>query len=241
MAELPSPAADRLRQPRWLDGRLVLGVALICVSVVVGANLVRAADRSTSVWKAVEHLAAGVRLVEGDVVQTRVRLFGDDRGRYVDATRGEHPAGLVLARDIGAGELVPAGALVAAGETAPTRLVTVPVSKSHALGGRLRRGDRVDVVATFRLGAQGSETRSILNAALIDGVLDTDAGFGAGDGYAVILQVPTELALAVASAVQTAELDLLLVQGAPGRTGDIGDSPVSGAPARRPTPSPSSR
>jgi len=241
VAELPSPAASRLRQPRWLDGRLVLGVVLILVSVVVGANVVRAADTSISVWKTSRSLAAGAVLVEADVVATRVRLFGADRARYVDATRGAHPTGLVLRRDLGAGELLPAGALVEPGTVAPTRLVTVPVSRSHALGGRLRRGDRVDVVATFRRGAAGSETRPIVKAALIEDVIDTDDGFGGGDGYAVILQVSPQVALLLASAVQTAELDLLLVQGTPGSPGDIGDMPVTGGAARSPAPSPSAR
>jgi len=237
VTEIPSPAATRLRQPRWLDGRLVLGVVLILVSVVVGANVVRAADKSVAVWRTKHALATGAVLTRDDVEPTQVRLFGDDRLRYVDAARGAHPAGLVLTRDVGAGELLPAAALVEASEVAPTRLVTVPVSQSHALGGRLRRGDRVDVVATFRTGAQGSETRPIIKAALIEDVLDADGGFGAGDGYAVILRVSPQVALQLASAVQTAEIDLLLVQGPPGRAGDIGDTPVTGGPGR-PSPSP---
>jgi Flp pilus assembly protein CpaB len=239
VVELTSPSAPRVRQPRWLDTRLVLGVLLILVSVVVAANVVRAADKSIQVWKTTRALAAGAVLTADDVVSTRVRLFGDDRARYVDASRGAHPEGLVLARDLGVGELLPAAALVEPTTAPPTRLVTVPVSQSHALGGRLRRGDRVDVIATYRLGAQGSETTPIIKAALIDEVLDTDAGFGAGDGYAVILQVSPQIALRLASAIQTAEIDLLLVQGSPGRSGDIGDAPVSGGPARRPTPTPS--
>ena len=241
MTELTSPAAARLRQPTWLDGRLVLGVVLILVSVVVGANVIRAADDSFAVWKTSRALPAGAVLTQADVVATKVRLFGEDRTRYVDAARGAHPSGLVLARDLGVGELLPAAALVEARTVPPTRLVTVPVSQSHAMGGRLRRGDRVDVVATYRLGAQGSETRPIIKAALIDDVLDTDAGFGAGEGYAVILQVSPDVALLLASAIQTAELDLLLVQGAPGRTGDIGSAAVPGGPARRPSASPSPR
>lgn len=240
MTELTSPAAARLRQPGWLDGRLALGVILILVSVVVGANIVHAADTSFAVWKTSRALPAGAVLTETDVVATKVRLFGVDRERYVDAGRGAHPSGLVLARDLGAGELLPAAALVDATTVPPTRLVTVPVARSHAMGGRLRRGDRVDVVATYRVGAQGSETRPIIKAALIDDVLDTDAGFGA-DGYAVILQVSPEVALLLASAIQTAEIDLLLVQGTPGRTGDIGDAAVPGGTGRRPSASPTPR
>lgn len=232
MTDLPSPAATRLRQPRWLDGRLIAGVLLILVSIVVGANVVRAADQSVQVWKTRRALPAGTTLADDDVLATRVRLFGADQARYVDATRGQRPTGLVLARDVGAGELLPADALVAAADTVPTRLVTVPISRSHAVGGRLRRGDRVDVVATFRISAQLSETRAVLRAALVEEVVEEDEGFGGGDGYAVTLRVPPGQALLLASALQTAELDLLLVQPAGDDLGDVGDQPVVGGPAR---------
>lgn len=219
-------------------------MALILVSVVVGANVVRAADRSVQVWRTTRALPAGTALTAGDLTPTRVRLFGADQARYVDATRGAAPAGRVLARDVGAGELLPTDALAGVDGVVPTRLVTVPISRNHAVGGRLRRGDRVDVVATFRISAQQSETRAILRAALVDDVVTADDGFGGGDGYAVTLQVAPAQALLLASALQTAELDLLLVQAAGDDLGDVGDQPVSGGPARAtasPAPSPSPR
>lgn len=236
-----SPPAARLRQPSWLDRRLLLGVALILTSIVVGANVVRAADKTVSVWKTTRALPAGSMLRAEDVEATRVRLFGSDQSRYVDAEKGAAPTGLVVSRDLGAGELLPASALVEPDTVAPTRLVTIPIDRSHALGGRLARGDRVDVVATFRAGANTSETRAVVKAALVEDVVDDDGGFGAGSGFAVIVRVGPEQALALTSALQTAELDLLLVQGAGAQVGDIGDGPVSGGPARTPAASPSPR
>ncbi len=47
MSDAPgSPKAGRLATPGWVDGRLVLGVLLVLVSVVVGARVLSAADRS---------------------------------------------------------------------------------------------------------------------------------------------------------------------------------------------------
>ena len=46
---------------------------------------------------------------------------------------------------------------------------------------------------------------------------------------------------AVTSALQTAEIDLLLVQGAAGELGDIGSAPVQGGPARTASPTASPR
>ncbi len=239
MTDSPSPTAVRLRQPRWLDGRFVVGVLLILTSIVVGANVVRAADKSVLVWKATRALPVGTTLTDDDVVGTRVRLFGADQVRYIDAARGARPSGRLLARDVGAGELLPTAALAAEGALTPTRLVTVPIARSHAVGGRLGRGDRVDVIATFRLSAQVSETRAILKAAQIEDIVEEDEGFGSGDGYAVTLKVAPAQALLLVAALQTAELDLLLVQAAGGDPGDVGDEPISGGPARTPSTPPS--
>ncbi len=52
-AEQPAaPVARRVRPPRWLDLRLVLGVLLVLGSVLLGARVVGAADATVPVWAA---------------------------------------------------------------------------------------------------------------------------------------------------------------------------------------------
>ena len=102
-----SPRASRLATPGWLDGRLVLGLLLVLVSVVVGARVLSSADRSTLVWAASKDLTAGTLLVDGDLEPVRVRLF-ESAGQYVGAG-GRPPVGYVVRRGLGAGELLPAG------------------------------------------------------------------------------------------------------------------------------------
>ena len=48
---LPGPAPRRVRPPRWLDLRLVLGVLLVLASVLLGARIVSAADVTVPVWR----------------------------------------------------------------------------------------------------------------------------------------------------------------------------------------------
>lgn len=139
-----SPKAGRLATPGWLDGRLVVGVLLVLVSVVVGARLLAAADRTALVWTASRDLAAGTALTAGDVQPTRVRLF-DTGNRYLAAPdRGF--VGYVLDRRVARGELLPVAALQRPGAV-DLRYVSVPV-----LPGRypvdLARGHRVDVWVT---------------------------------------------------------------------------------------------
>src|SRR3712207_7134950 len=44
------PSPRRVRPPRWLDLRLVLGVLLVLGSVLLGARVVGAADATVPVW-----------------------------------------------------------------------------------------------------------------------------------------------------------------------------------------------
>jgi hypothetical protein len=120
-------------------------VLLVLVSVVVGARLLSSADRSTLVWAASKDLTAGTLLAEGDLEPVRVRLF-ESAGRYVGAG-GQPPVGYVVRRGLGAGELLPEGALTQPEQEAELRLVTVPVEAGH-YPPTLRDDQRVDLWVT---------------------------------------------------------------------------------------------
>lgn len=141
----PSPRARRLATPGWLDGRLLLGVLLVLVSVIIGARVLSAADRTQAVWSAAHDLAPGSPVEAGDLTPIRVRLF-DSGARYLSADRPA-PAGYLLRRAVSAGELVPVDALAAAGRDVEVRLVTVAVARGH-LPPDLRADQQVDVHMT---------------------------------------------------------------------------------------------
>ncbi len=145
MSDIPaSPRANRLATPGWLDGRLVLGVLLVLVSVVVGARVLSAADRSTLVYAVNKDLTAGSVLQGGDLVPVRVRLF-DNAASYIAA--GEPPTGYVVRRGIGSGELLPREALSLPEKDVDFREVTVPVEVGHLPPG-LPANAQVDIWVT---------------------------------------------------------------------------------------------
>ena len=147
MTDHPSPRARRLSSPSWLDARLVLGLLLVLVSVVVGARVLSSADRSQLVWAAAGDLAVGSQLSEGDLTAVRVRLF--DSGPAYLRAEGAAPAGYVLRRAVGAGELLPQDALARPGADVDVRLVTVPVEAGH-YPPTLQADQRVDLWVTPR-------------------------------------------------------------------------------------------
>ncbi|WP_129667418.1 SAF domain-containing protein [Phytoactinopolyspora endophytica] len=145
--ELDAPAASRVRQARWRNPQLIVGVLLVLVSTVVGVRVVSAAGDTVPVLAAAQDLAPGQPLT-GDMVQTRQVALEGDHDRYYT---GEVDEGDVVSREVRAGELLPKSAVVGADEVASgsdaLRLVTVSVPTAELPAG-LSSGDAVDVWVT---------------------------------------------------------------------------------------------
>jgi hypothetical protein len=134
------PTPRRVRAPRWLDLRLVLGVLLVLASVLLGARVVAAADATVPVWAVTADLAAGTELRADDLTAVDVRL-DDAAGAYLST--GTRPEGRTLARAVREGELLPRSVLEAADELVQLAL---PVQSGYVPPG-LQRGQLVDVYA----------------------------------------------------------------------------------------------
>ena len=199
MSDVPaSPIAQRLAPPRWLDGRLVLGVLLVLVSVVVGARVLASADRSELVWAAASDLTAGSQLGEGDLVAVRVRLF-ETAPSYLRAD-GAPPVGYLVRRGVGAGELLPEQSLARPGADVDFRLVAVPVEAGH-YPPTLREDQRVDLWVTPELTPSGAEVDAPPAPEQPDDDPSESATGGAGTAGALALrgaqQVLSQVAVAV--------------------------------------------
>lgn len=137
---IPGPAPRRVRPPRWLDLRLVLGVLLVLGSVLLGARVVSAADATVPVWAVTRDLAAGTELSADDLVAVDVRLDDTAAAYLATSTR---PEGRTLARAVRQGELLPRTALEEDDELVQLAL---PVQSGYVPPG-LQRGQLVDVYA----------------------------------------------------------------------------------------------
>jgi hypothetical protein len=128
-----------------------VGLVLVAGSVVLGARLMSAADDTVGVWVLAKDLPAGATLGTDDLERRQVR-FPDaaTADRYL-ASDQQVPDGSVLGRPLGAGELLPRGALASAGRR---DLVEVPVSvAADDLPATVRQGSVVDVWVTPKVAA----------------------------------------------------------------------------------------
>ncbi len=217
MTETPaSPKAARLGSPRWLDGRLVLGVLLVLVSVLVGAKVLATAETSQQVWVAARDLAPGTVLADGDLRIGKVRLFGTS-SHYV---AGPQPVGYVVRRSISRDELLPVQALRQPGADLPRRDVTVPVSVGH-LPPDLARGEQVDVYvspddkaarrSTPAKGVDPFAPRLVLQAVTVARVVRAGGLGASGQDQPVVLSVDPDQVLAVVQALSEGRIDLVRV------------------------------
>jgi hypothetical protein len=194
----PAPAARRVRAPRWLDLRLVLGVLLVLGSVLLGARVVGAADATVPVWSVTGDLAAGTVLSADDLLAVDVRLDSAASG-YLSTT--VDPAGRTLARAVGAGELLPGAALE---ETTDLVQVALPAQAGWVPPG-LRRGQLVDVyaVADPAAGAAGVADGSV---GLVVAGAPVQSVTGRSEG---VLSTPTTTVQVVVSVPSGSAPDLL--------------------------------
>ena len=202
MADLPTPAARRLRPPSWRDARLLAGLGLVLTSTVAGGLAVAHADDRTPMYVARGPLVPGQALSPDALSRVEVRL-DDGVSPYLPATK-ELPADRVVLREVRAGELVPLSAL---GEVSQSRVqpLTLKVDATSAEG--LTAGAVVDVYVNAPKEGNGSRTflgpeLSVSRAAV---VRLADAGGGLGGGGAtrsVTLSVPRD---AVADLIGSAD------------------------------------
>lgn len=125
---------------------MAVGVVLVAACALLGATLLGGSDDTVGVWAARRAMNAGESVSADDLVRRDVR-FADqhDADTYLSADT-PLPSGATLVRAVGAGELVPRGALGAAGSQA---LTEVPLSvDSEAVPSTLRVGAVVDVWVT---------------------------------------------------------------------------------------------
>jgi len=142
MPPAASPPARRAARSRWRDPRLAVGVAVVALCALLGGRLFAGADDMVAVWAARSPMPAGQHVKAADLTSRQVR-FADqaDADRYLSAD-GDPPTG-VLARPIGAGELLPRAAV---GTRSARALTELPLSiDTEAVPSTLRVGSTVDV------------------------------------------------------------------------------------------------
>jgi Flp pilus assembly protein CpaB len=203
------PAARRIERPRWVNGRVLLGLVLFLAAFGGGQRVLAAADDTVQVWSASGDLASGTQLTAENLVPVDVHLSGPTMSSYVQST--EDLTGATLTRSVIGGELIPSGSLVSAGADPSLRTMTIPVTPEHAVGGDVAPGQKVDVIATFDSGDVRARSVTLLQGAEVADIV-TGGGLTLSEDavLGITVQVSPKDATRLAFAIRTAEIDIAL-------------------------------
>jgi Flp pilus assembly protein CpaB len=209
----------------------VVGVALVLISVLLGARLLSGQQQTTAVLVAAHALSEGHVIEAGDLRVESLRLSGVS-GRYWPGGDAAALSGHLLLGSVGDGDLLPRSAVAGATPPVPYRVVSLPIDPARRPD--LHTGDRVDVFATYKATADSAgQTVAVLRDAEY---LGADAGESATD-VAIRLRVSVADVATVVRASQVADLDIALQVPAGGDAGEVAAAPVTDP--SRPVPSPS--
>ncbi|GAB6901035.1 SAF domain-containing protein [Kineosporia succinea] len=216
VSELASATAPapRLRRPGWRDPRLIVGLVLLFGSIVAGARLMAEAGQTRAVFAARGALPPGTALTPDvlQVVRVRVEAASAD---YLDAD-SPLPAGAVLTRTIGDGELIPVAA-IGSEASLSVRPVTIPLDGPPP--GGLTAGGKADVWAALpREGSRGGYQvpREIASKVEVFAVTGPGTGLNSSRSGALTILVPeANLPDVLEALAGDARLSILPVLGTP--------------------------
>ena len=161
----------RPRRAFWGDIRFLIGIALVILSIVGVWLIVSSARQTAPVLQAVRTIAQGEALVSGDFQVVDVSLGAAAEG-YL-APQDLSP-GLVAARTLSDGELLPASATADADSA---RTTTVVVESSAGIPANVAAGTTVELWQAPPLpDGKGFETPRILVADVVVASVDDEDG-----------------------------------------------------------------
>lgn len=213
----------RLVSAGRIDGRMLLGVALVAVSIIGGLLLLGSASDTTAVVVANKDMPQGHVIEAGDLSTTQLRAEGGLSSLLIPQAEVGSLVGRTLGTRVVAGEPVirpdlSSGPVIGAGEVA----ITIPVNADSVYPG-LRPGDAVTVLGTAGGSQADGPTVTVLKRALVYDVSAERSPTSIGsDGQStrgltnVTLVVPSGVAEQVAHAAVswTVTLALLASDGA---------------------------
>lgn len=233
-AVVTDPPARSIRRLRRLPaGRAVVGALLLMASTVgvYGAYLDARSDPDTRYLVASTEVLPGTRLADADAISARFEAVPLELApELAERTFLLEDASSLIGRQVVAplapGELLTRSAVVADGGVPDAETVSFPIASSAALDGTIRVGERIDVLATYRLG-EGYTAYVVRGVPVLAVGGEVGAGVGGSGRAELVLTVAVadpRSVQALVHAVQTAEVVVARSTGEAGRIGPAPDA-----------------
>lgn len=213
-------SARTLRKSRRIDWRAVVGPVLALMATGGLLLFWSSSSNTQPVLVAGRDLPAGATLDATSVTTARVQLTDTLYAVALPASQAPNVIGKKLAEPVHAGQVLVRPQIATRDLLGPgQRSMSVRLDKDSSTGGRLRPGDRVEILLTTNAGEPDAATRVVVSGITVYDVIYEDAGRSigregndeAGVISALTLIVTPEQALALTSAKHNGQLDVLLL------------------------------
>lgn len=209
-----APQAPPRRRRRPWSSRASASHVLIVGAAVLAAlanfALLRAGDDTVQVAVAAEELLPGDVVEPSSLRFVDVRVGPDVLETIVARDRAGRVTGKVLLGRVPAGELLRWSDVADPTAGTGSRAMSLPIDPAHAVGGRLRPGDRIDVIEVTEDGA----IYIAVDLEVLD-VADRSGGaFGGLSPYSVTVAVDADTALRLAHAMRSDAIEIVRSTGA---------------------------
>lgn len=125
------------RRPAWRDPRLIVGLALIAVSIILTTSIVSAARGGATVYRATQAILPGDVLGPHNIAPTRL-----DVDTSVYATADALAPGATVSEEVAVGEILRVSAIADTSVETARRLV---ITVSDSLPSSVQAGDQLDL------------------------------------------------------------------------------------------------
>jgi pilus assembly protein CpaB len=218
------------RPRREMSSRLSTGHLVMVLAGALGVLLtltvLRSADDTRPVLVAARDLAPGTVINDASVHVARVHVDASVLATLVRAEQLVGMRGRVVTTTVREGELIARGAVSALDAHVATRIMSFPLARARAVGGKLTTGDRVDVLAVDHDSGHAGYVVTDAEVVAVDG-RSGGALSGASDDVTITLVVDQATAPELAAAIDAGTVMLVRSTGAPAVHGPTPFAPRS--------------
>jgi Flp pilus assembly protein CpaB len=218
------------RTRRGISSRVSTGHVVMVLAGALGIlltlSVLRSADDSRPVLVAAHDLAPGTVISDASVHVARVHVDVSVLATLFRAEQLGALRGRVVTTIVHEGELVARGAVSTLDAHASKRVMSFPIARARAVGGKLSTGDRVDVLAVDHDSGRAGYVVTDAEVVAVDG-RNGGALSGASDDVTITLVVEPATAPVLASAIDGGKVILVRSTGAPAVHGQTSFAPKS--------------
>jgi Flp pilus assembly protein CpaB len=217
------PGASQRHRRRVAPGAAVPVVAAI-LAVLVTLLAFHQQRATIRVAVAAQTIQAGTALPPAAVALAQVKIPDAMRTQLLSPAEAAGVTGWIATHTIAQGAPLARTDLVRPAAAQQLRVMSIPVAKSHAAGGQIAVGDRVDVIDT-----QSGQPVYAVAAAEVTAVASPDsAALTGAQDWTVSVAVDAQAALRLANAIQGAKFDVVRSTGASPPAGNVTVTPGGG-------------